>query len=133
MLRLAGCVIADGAGRLLLIHRNTDKYVHWEVPGGKIDAEESARDAAVRELKEELDILVSIVKPLGEVTFTDRGTEMQYNFFVANIAGGEPRIVEEHLHDAVEYIDITRPSELVFSKAAECLIRELNAGSFVIA
>lgn len=130
MLRLAGCVIADANGHILLIHRNTDSHTHWEVPGGKVDAQEDPRDTAARELKEELGIDVAVTEHIGDVTFVDRDRDMHYSFFAANIMAGEPKIVESHLHDDVRYIDILAGSGVVYSKAAERFIEEIAAGRF---
>jgi len=130
MLRLAGCIIADKQGRLLLIHRNTDSYVHWEVPGGKVDNQENPRDTAARELKEELGIDVAVTEYIGDVTFVDRDKDMHYSFFAAIIVAGEPQIIETHLHDDVRYIDISTSSDLPYSKAAERFIEEMTAGRF---
>ena len=48
----AGVLFFDPAGRVLLVEPTYKPY--WEVPGGAVEADESPRDAAVRELKEEL-------------------------------------------------------------------------------
>jgi 8-oxo-dGTP pyrophosphatase MutT (NUDIX family) len=52
----AVCVF-DDAGRLLTVRkRGTDKFMH---PGGKPEAGETAADAAVRELQEEVGIVLA--------------------------------------------------------------------------
>lgn len=43
---LAGCVILDEKGGLLLMHRNTPKRVQWELPGGKVEAGEEPEQTA---------------------------------------------------------------------------------------
>ena len=65
LLELAGAVILNSYDEVLLIHRNSSERVQWEIPGGKIEKDESARSAAIRELKEELDVDISISKYLG--------------------------------------------------------------------
>jgi 8-oxo-dGTP pyrophosphatase MutT (NUDIX family) len=60
-------IVADDAGRLLLIRR-TDNG-NWAVPGGAIDLGESMIDAAVRETREETGIDCEITGLLG--IFTD--------------------------------------------------------------
>lgn len=53
----AGLLITDAVGRILLVepvYKDT-----WEIPGGSVEADESPRDAAGREVKEELGLSVS--------------------------------------------------------------------------
>jgi 8-oxo-dGTP diphosphatase len=55
-IRIAAAVIVDEAGRVLLVRkRGTDRFMQ---AGGKIDAGETAAEALVREISEELGILV---------------------------------------------------------------------------
>lgn len=54
MLKLAGVVVLDEAGRILMLHRNTPKRIQWETPGGKIEDGETAEACAIREFGEEL-------------------------------------------------------------------------------
>ncbi len=50
----AGVVLSDPRGRVLLVEPTYKPY--WEIPGGFVEADESPRAAAVRELKEELSL-----------------------------------------------------------------------------
>jgi 8-oxo-dGTP diphosphatase len=52
-------------GQFLLASRPTGKpYAgYWEFPGGKIEANESVRDALIRELREELNIVITNCAP----------------------------------------------------------------------
>lgn len=52
----ATVVFTDGVGRVLLCEP-TYKQV-WEAPGGAVEADESPRDGAVREVREELGLVV---------------------------------------------------------------------------
>ncbi|MFF4801409.1 NUDIX hydrolase [Streptomyces sp. NPDC001351] len=88
--RLAAAVVMDDEGRVLLVRRSeTEKFLPgvWGVPCGKIDPEESARDGALRELKEETGLLGEVVRKVGESSFVSeyRGHEIknwQENFLV---------------------------------------------------
>ncbi|MEJ3742937.1 NUDIX hydrolase [Actinomycetes bacterium KLBMP 9797] len=53
----SGVVLRDPAGRILLVEPTYKDY--WELPGGCVEANESPRAAAVRELKEELALSVT--------------------------------------------------------------------------
>jgi 8-oxo-dGTP diphosphatase len=58
---VAACVLVDEAGGVLITKRPQGKPLAglWEFPGGKVEAGETPEDALIRELKEELGILVT--------------------------------------------------------------------------
>jgi 8-oxo-dGTP diphosphatase len=72
-----GAVVHDARGRLLLIQRGHDPHRgRWTLPGGRVEAGETAEQAVVRELREEtgLDVRVGpvvgrVVIPAGDVQF----------------------------------------------------------------
>jgi 8-oxo-dGTP diphosphatase len=53
----AGVLLRDGAERVLLVEPTYKDY--WDLPGGAVEADESPYDAAVREVTEELGIVVT--------------------------------------------------------------------------
>lgn len=61
----AGALLLDGDGRVLLVEPTYKDS--WEIPGGVVEAGESPYAAVVRELKEELGLLV---RP-GRLLLTD--------------------------------------------------------------
>lgn len=96
---LAGTVVLDLTGRVLLLHRCVPGHEQWELPGGKVKAGEAARDAAVREIKEELGIEVRVVRRLGNAAFQERMHEWHYEWFLAEAVSGSPAVQEPHKHD----------------------------------
>jgi 8-oxo-dGTP diphosphatase len=57
---VAACALIDLDGRVLIAQRPEGKTMAglWEFPGGKVDPGERPEDALIRELKEELGIVV---------------------------------------------------------------------------
>jgi len=60
ILLVAACALVDADGRVLIAQRPAGKTMAglWEFPGGKIEAGERPEDTLIRELKEELGIVV---------------------------------------------------------------------------
>ena len=102
LLELAGAVILNSYDEVLLIHRNSSERVQWEIPGGKIEKDESARSAAIRELKEELDVDISISKYLGCNNSVEDDLLLKYHLFLASIVSGSPRLIENKF-DKMDY------------------------------
>lgn len=92
---LAGCVMQNEKGKILLLHRNTPKRVRWETPGGKIEDGEDSKVAAKREVKEELGIIVEIVGEIGQKEFVEDDFTMNYIWYKAKIKKGEPKLKEK--------------------------------------
>lgn len=129
-LRLAGCVIPDDRGRILLLHRNTETRRHWELPGGRVEPGEATGATAAREVREELDVDVLIQQELGAGTFVEDGAELTYTWFLARIVEGTPQVQEPHLHDAFDYFHLDQLREMRdgLSSNMRNLVDELTAG-----
>ena len=93
----------------------------WEFPGGKIEPVEQAQACVIRECREELDVTLRVIRRYGEVVcdYPDRTVDLQ--FFVCEIAQGEPRRKE---HAALAW---AHPQELAgysFCPADAKMLRE---------
>jgi 8-oxo-dGTP diphosphatase len=75
-LHVAVGVVQDSLGRVLVARRSAQQHQGglWEFPGGKVEKDESVRDALSRELYEELGIEVDAAYPfkLIDHRYTDR-------------------------------------------------------------
>lgn len=132
-IHLAGCILQDDQGRVLLLHRNTAKRTQWEIPGGKIDEGENAQKAAVREVKEELGVDVVVHRQLGSKSFEEDGYTMQYTWFSATVTGGSFKIMEPQTHDAFRFFDMQTLDELAaLSPNAANFFEELRAQRIVL-
>src|SRR3954470_12515537 len=63
-----GAVVRGVAGRLLMIRRGREPSRGlWSLPGGRVEAGETAEEAVVREVREETGLEVRPVQPVGRV------------------------------------------------------------------
>jgi len=83
IVRVAAAVVVRADGRVLLAQRPDGKpYAgYWEFPGGKLESGETARDALVRELAEELGITVMRATPWLTQEFVYPHAHVELNFF----------------------------------------------------
>ncbi|WP_440713702.1 (deoxy)nucleoside triphosphate pyrophosphohydrolase [Gordonia sp. FQ] len=109
---VAGAVIRetpDGGRRVLMAQRDSppDLAGLWELPGGKADDDETLAEALVRELDEELDIVVVAGEPLVERVVLRSGLTLVALW--ARLVEGDPRPVE---HRSLRWVDATGLAEL---------------------
>lgn len=73
---VAACALIDSDNRILLARRPAGKPMEglWEFPGGKVEVGETPEATLIRELREELGIIVS-ADCLAPLTFASHGYE----------------------------------------------------------
>ncbi len=70
--RAARALVVDVDGRILMTENNLNKEIHWGLPGGGIEGEESALEAAHRELAEETGLSgVQLEGPVAQREYFD--------------------------------------------------------------
>ena len=75
----------------------------WEFPGGKIEIDESSENAVIRELSEELDIIVRKPKKIMQYLHRFKNLIYDISFFeVISFKGSIKKIV----HDELEWVDL---------------------------
>ena len=88
---VAGLVISDK--KLLLVH-NSKYGLRIEPPGGKIKPFETIRNSLLREMKEEMNILVRPIKKFGVFDTASPEGNFSVHMFLCDIVGGIPKINE---------------------------------------
>ncbi|MFQ3275079.1 MAG: 8-oxo-dGTP diphosphatase [Candidatus Nanohaloarchaea archaeon] len=102
---LAGNLIIKD-GKILLIYRDDHNY--WEVPGGKVEDDESPTEAAVRRAREEIGVKVELRKPFYSGEFQHDDQLFLWHCYLAEIIEGEPEIQEDSF-DGLEWV---KPEEI---------------------
>lgn len=105
MIELAGNILIRD-GELLLLYREDEG--HWEVPGGKVEEDESPTEAAVREAREEIGVEVELEKPFYSGEFQKDDEIYLWHGYIAS-TDEEPELKEDEIFEKMAWIN---PAEL---------------------
>lgn len=96
--------------KLLLAQRSYPAEVAglWELPGGKVEGDESLADALKREIAEELGVVIDVGERVGVSVEVKRDVELLA--LQARIVEGEPSARE---HDALRWVDAVELAAMV--------------------
>lgn len=122
MIELAGNLIVE-EGKILLLYR--EDASHWEVPGGKVEDDESPTEAAVREAEEEIGVSVELRKPFYSGEFQHRDEMFLWHGYVAEIAGDRPEIQESRFTE-LEWFDPRELDEIELAPNLEMVLPALR-------
>lgn len=82
--------------KILATQRGYGEFINgWEFPGGKIEKNESAEQALIREINEELDVLIKIGSKLKTVEYDYPEFHLTMHCFLCVIKSGT-LILKEH-------------------------------------
>lgn len=121
MIELAGSLIIRD-GKLLFLYREDEE--HWEVPGGKVEKDESPTEAAVREAEEEIGVKASLEKPFYSGEFQHDDTIFLWHCYKASIEG-EPEI-QEGKFEKLEWFEASELDELELAPNIEMILPALR-------
>lgn len=117
--------IIQRESKILIARRSPHKHLggYWELPGGKLEPEESLKDCLRRELKEELGIEVIIGDFFKEnMHVYERGTILLKAFHCEYLSGD----LQLNDHDKYEWADISNLQEYQFAPADIPIINALK-------
>ena len=103
-IHVVGAVIRDG--KRILAAQRSEKMgtaLKWEFPGGKVEGNETHREALKRELAEELGIKVYVKEHVATGYAVNNGRKIVLHVYNAGIIDGNPVPRE---HKQIKWIDI---------------------------
>lgn len=88
--------IIEKDGRFLITKRLERSHLGhcWEFPGGKRKPHESFEDCAVRECREEIDVVIKPLRKVREVHHTYPEVSVHLHFILCELISGTPRALE---------------------------------------
>lgn len=126
----AGGIVFNNRGQVLLIKVGAmqDKSTkYWELPKGHIDAGESSKEAAIREIDEETDIKAEIIEKIGDSKYTStfRGEKIFkiVTYFLMKYVGGDPKPQEGEIEE-VKWVDLEEALKLLSFSADKTLLKK---------
>lgn len=115
-IKVVGAILVR-EGKILCAKRGKTKTLahYWEFPGGKIEKDETPREALERELKEELNIEVIVASEKYEQTIYpyDFG-KVDLTTFICHLKNGEPKLTE---HTDIRWLLPKELQELTWAPA----------------
>ena len=124
-------------GKILLVLRDNIPTIanpnKWNTPGGGVEEGETPEEGLIRELKEEVNLIPSMIKELGTTTYSDGS--IVYRFYVpvtdeefANIRlGNEGQKLDWFTMDEILQLDQS-PNSFIYFQAHEQDIKNILSG-----
>ena len=121
----AALALIERRGRYLICQRRPGDFLGgcWEFPGGKREPGESWLACLRRELREELGVVVSAVKPFGSLRYRYSNRSILFKVYRCAIVRGRPRPLEA---SALRWVPARRLSRYRFPPANQPLIARLS-------
>ena len=90
--------------KYLIVQRNRKKHLglKWEFPGGKVQKNETFEEALAREIKEELNIKVSLQDKITEEKYKDEKIDIILHYYLCTQESGTIKLSE---HEDLAWVE----------------------------
>ena len=133
-IRVAAAIIKrdnNGQAEIFSTQRGYGAYKDWwEFPGGKIEEGETAEEALLREIQEELGVEVVIEELLCSVEYDYPEFHLSMDCFFCHVESGEIKLLE---HEAAKWLNVDNlysvkwlPADDDVLKKIECVLKKDN-------
>lgn len=100
------CALIEQGDKVLITQRSAamSQPLLWEFPGGKVEAGETEEACLVREIQEELNLIISPQQALSSSTCTYPNKTIELIPFICSLVSGEIMLLE---HAALKWVAVT--------------------------
>lgn len=118
--------IIEDAGEILACRRAPNKSAagQWEFPGGKVEQFETQEQALIREIKEELNIEIKILRHFDTSTTTVGDNQIELSCFVCELISQRPESSTDH--DQLSWLTEQQLSKLDWAKPDLPAVKKLT-------
>ena len=90
--------------KYLIVQRNKNKHLglKWEFPGGKVQENETFEEALIREIKEELNINISLHYKIAEEKYKDKKINIILHYYLCSLESGNIQLNE---HEKMAWVE----------------------------
>ena len=125
----SGIILKDNRFLIGLRSKHDQGGGLWEFPGGKIELEESGKDAVIRELKEELGINASVKQKVMQYVHRHKNILYDISFFEINSFIGE---VKMNVHDDIRWVGLSSLKDYLFISGDLLFIDKVIEDPFIL-
>lgn len=124
IVRQVTAAIIKRDGKYLICQRNADDEcgLLWEFPGGKLEEGETLEECIIREIKEELDLDISVLNIFTTNVYHFDNKEILFTVFNAEIVGGTMKLNE---HNDARWVTLEEMSSYEFMPADIVFVEKL--------
>ena len=122
-IKVVAAIIIDN-GKVFATQRGYGEFKDgWEFPGGKIEEGETAREAIVREIREELDTEIQVEELLDTVEYDYPKFLLSMDCFICTVKSGDLVLKE---HEAAKWLTKETLGSVEWLPADEGLIEKIR-------
>ncbi len=94
------CALIEQYGRVLVTQRSQSmpEALLWEFPGGKIEPGETEKDCLIREIKEELNLIIVPIRRLTPVEFSTENKTIELIPYICEYKQGVIQLAEHRAY-----------------------------------
>lgn len=119
---VCGAILKDGKYLIAKRGKGIDEGF-WEFPGGKIEPNETQEQAIIRELKEELEIDVKVLKYICSVDDIRKDIIIHVHAYLCEIIDGN---IHLNNHDEIKFVNANELYNYQFQKADKDILDIIN-------
>jgi len=130
-IELSGCIVINKKKEILVLFRK--KYGHYELPGGKVELNETIEQAALRECKEETGVNLELIKYIGYEEFEIEEKKFRSHNFLAEIKENEkPSVTEPNIFESIMWLNTNEYMKYNCASNVRSLCNKINKGEIEI-
>lgn len=122
-IRVVAAVIVNNK-KILATQRGYGEFKGgWEFPGGKIEVGENSKEALIREIKEELDVLIEVEELIDTIEYDYPSFHLSMECYWSKVLSGDLVLKE---HTSSKWLSVQELDNLVWLPADIILIRKIQ-------